>query len=953
MKNNCWNTLISMGLLSVVSSTAMAQSNLWQDIEHKIDLENVQKLNVLATKHRMVNTRPEQLERILLDRTKLTFDIKLPMPDGSDTVFRLQHSPVYEASLELRYPSIRTFKGYQLDNPQNRGRFDITPHGFHGMFMYNKLRAFIDPMARGNNKTHISYYKKDAKPQSVVNYDQVLRNPDLPEARQAPKAAKQAGEMLKTYRIAVAAAGEYTAFHGGTTEGAKAAIVTAINRVNEVYNVDLSVQLNLVDNDAVIFTDANTDPYENTPDDLDLNEAVMNDNVGAANYDIGHIFNTGGGGVAYLGSVCVESIKWGGVTGSPSPTADPFVIDFVAHEIGHQFGGQHSFNGTDGNCGTRSDDDAYEPGGGSTIMAYAGICFSEDIQQNSDAFFHSHSVEQMNEFIASTGTCSVNTALNNETPSVEAGSNFTIPVSTPFMLSGSATDPENDTLSYSWEQFDLGEASSSPETMVDNGNRPIFRTWLPTSTATRYLPRLSDVLNSTTVLGESYPTTDRTMTFKLMVRDGKGNTASDTMTVTTVSGAGPFAVTSPASGDSWTRANNPTVTWNTANTNQAPVNCGNVDILLSTDGGETFTTTVIAGTANDGSETVSVPSVDSNTARLKVKCSDNIFFAVNTGGNFSVAGTDGAVPQITGQTELSVDEDNSLTVQLTDLMVSDSDNNYPADFTMMLSAGNNYSVDGHVVTPNTNFNGSLTVPAKVNDGSNDSNTFNLSITVNAVNDAPVITATGVLSTDEDMAIDITLDALSITDPDNSNNDMTLMLSEGDNYSLSGNMVTPAQDFNGSLTVMAKVNDGQADSNEVALSITVNAVNDSPVAMDESYTVGQDSTGNALDLLANDTDVDGDTLEITNATASGSGTVEITSSGVNYTPASGFFGSETISYTVSDGNGGTAEASAAVTVTQTPTTTPPDTGGSSGGGGSLPIWLTLLLLPLTLIRRKTR
>lgn len=1135
MKNNRLNTLLSLGLLSVLSAPATASESLWRDIEGKIDLHKIDKLNVLASDYRLVASKATQLEQLLLDRTTDSFDIKLPMPDGSDALFRLTYSPVYQVSLEQKYPSIRTFVGYQIDNPDNRGRFDITPHGFHGMFMYNKERAFIDPMARGNNRTHISYYKKDAKPQSTPGYDQVVKHKYIPSASSSNdhKKARTAGETLKTYRIAVAAAGEYTEFHGGTKELAQAAIVTAINRVNEVYNVDLSVQLNLVDNDAVIFTDKDTDPYDNTSDDLTANEAVMNNNIGTANYDIGHIFNTGGGGVAYLGVVCDETGKWGGVTGSTSPTADPFVIDFVSHEIGHQFGGQHSFNGTAGNCGTRSSDDAYEPGSGSTIMAYAGICDEQNLQSNSDAFFHSHSVEQMGTFITDRATCSVNSAINNQAPTVEAGNSYTIPVKTPFMLTGSATDPDDDSMSYSWEQFDTGTESTSADTMVDNGNRPLFRAWLPTSSTTRYLPRLSDVLSNTTVLGETYPTTSRTMTFKLIARDGKGNTSSDTMVVTTSDQAGPFAVTSPSSGDTWSHGINPTVTWDTAKTDQAPISCENVDILLSTDGGATFTTEVLKNTSNDGSESVTVPAVESTKARLMVKCSSNIFFAVNNDGDFSVNGISASAPQITGQSSLSVDEDNSLTIEFSHLTVSDSDNTYPDDFTMTISSGENYSVNDRVITPSANFNGTLTVPVKVNDGTNDSNTFNLSITVNAVNDAPSITATNVVSTNEDTELTLSVDMLTISDVDNTTSDMTLIATDGDNYSLNNNVLTPNQDFNGSLTVMVRVNDGQADSNQVALSVTVNpvndapvltghsdismdedgtltittsmlqisdvdnssadmsvivasgdnytvngssitptaefngtlnvpvrvndgsadsntltltvtvnevndapviasagdvstnedtpftlsldnvtvtdvdssldamtltvmsgdnysvmnntvtpaqdfngsltvmvkvndgssdsnelgltvmvnAINDNPVAVDDSYTVGQDSSGNGLDLLSNDTDVDGDTLEVTSATTSNGGTTTITSGGVSYTPASGFNGTETIAYTISDGHGGTAEATATITVTS------PNSGGDDGdssgggGGGSLSFLLTLLLGPLAMIRRR--
>jgi hypothetical protein len=1026
---------IAVSSLCVLSSAAWSVTDIWADVAQKTKLGEVDKVNVSASNYRLLNAHFPALKQLLLDRTTDNYKIELPMPDGSMATFQLEYAPVYEIELELKYPSIRTFKGHQIDHPGNRGRFDITPHGFHGMFSYNNQRAFIDPMQRGNTATYLSYYKKDASPMSRMQTDEVIQHTGgfTPESLPA-NPQHRFGETLKTYKIAMAAAGEYTAFHGGTKELGQAAIVTTMNRVNEIYNVDLSVQLTLVgNNDTVVYTDAATDPFANTTDDIDTNAVVLDTNIGNANYDIGHVVNTGAGGLAGLGVVC-GSFKAAGATGTSNPVNDAFSIDYVSHEIGHQFGGQHSFNGNDGNCGTRSTNDAYEPGSGSTIMAYAGICSSENLQNNSDAFFHSHSVEQIESFIG-TATCSTNTAIDNETPTVSAGNDYTIPASTPVMLTGSATDPESDTMSYSWEQFDLGTVSSSPETMVDDGSRPIFRTFLPTAEPTRYLPKLSDILAGTSTIGESYATTNRTMTFKLMVRDSKGNTVSDTMVATVDAASGPFAVTLPLKGSSWIHSTTPTVTWNTANTDQSPVSCSSVDIMLSTDSGATFTQTVLSATPNDGTQVVDVPSIDSTSARLQVKCADNIFFAVN-GGDFTITGVvpDNQAPVITGQSDLTVDEDSALTVAITDLNVTDNDSSFPGSFSMTLMDGTNYAVNGSVITPDANFNGTLTVPVKINDGSADSNVFDLMITVNAVNDAPVITATSAVSTDEDTAITLSTDILTITDIDNSGSQMTLMVNNGENYTVDGLAVTPATNFNGTLTVSVKVNDGMADSSNVDVTVNVNAVNDAPsvtgqnaitgdedgtvtldismfttedvdntadqitviimdgdnytlsgatvtpaanfngaltvpvivndgtadsemfnatvtinpvnddpTAVNDTFTVEENSAGTSFNVLANDSDIDnGDSLSIESATSDGTGAVAISGGSLVYTPANNFDGTETLSYTISDGHGGTATAQVTVTVTN-----------KSSGSSSLSFLLFFAMIPLAYIRRRVR
>lgn len=593
--------------------------------------------------------------------------LELPHPDGGLVRFRVIESPVMAPELAAKFPETRTFRGEGIDDPTASARFDVSPRGFSAMVLSAFGAWYVDPWAPGVSDVVGSYHRRDAlrDPENVFRCEGPVpvdegEGPAFRSVRSSAGPMEMpllsVGATLKTYRLALASTGEYSAAVGGTTALVHAELVTATNRVIGIYERELAIRMTLVaNNDSLIYLNSGTDPYSNNNASslLTENQANLDSVIGSASYDIGHVFSTGGGGLAGLGVVCRAGQKARGETGSSVPLGDAFYVDYVAHEMGHQFGGNHTFNGSSGSCsGNRASSAAYEPGSGSTIMAYAGICGAQDLQPNSDPYFHGKSFDEIVTYTTSgSGAgCASGSPTSNSAPAVEAGAAFTIPSQTPFSLTGSATDPEGDPLTFGWEQFDLGTVESGTP-LVDSGNRPIFRSFNPTTSPTRAFPKLADVLSGATVYGETLPATSRTMTFRLTARDnraGGGGVNSDTTTVTSVSTAGPFAVTAPSSAVSWAGNSTQTVTWNVAGTASAPVSCADVEIRLSTDGGLTFPTALAASTPNDGTQAITVPNTPTAgaTARVRVACVGNVFFAVSRPSFTITAGA--AAPTVTG-----------------------------------------------------------------------------------------------------------------------------------------------------------------------------------------------------------------------------------------------------------------------------------------------------------------
>lgn len=667
-------TLVTAGSIGVaVTASANAQSlssdGIWMDSIQSAAATQSRRA-ALPTRYRTVRLNGQALQQLLqtvpLERsvaaqsTPVIFS--LPLPDGAFGRFQIVESPVMAQELAAKFPAIKTYAGQGIDDPTATVRFDWTPAGFHAQILAAGDVVYIDPYSRNDTVYYISYYKRDYQrpagkgikeaPQPSVDPARIQELQTLVKQYQAGMArntqvAAAVGAQLRTYRLAMASNGEYTQLVGGTVADALAAIATTVNRVTGIFETEVAIRFVLVaGNDALIYTDPNTDPYTNadTVAMLTENQDTLDNVIGNGNYDIGHLLHTGPGGVAYTGAVCDNSIKGGGNSGNGNDSVgDPFIVDFVAHEIGHQFSAGHIFNTNDpGGCGpNRGGATAYEPGSGSTIMSYAGVCGSEDLQPHNDPFFNTASFDEIVAYstLGLGNSCPVITNTGNTPPLVNAGTGgFTIPKQTPFTLTGSATDADGDVLTYSWEEHDLGDADGTLGNPPNPLEAPFFRSFAPVSSPSRTFPKWSDIINTTTTIGEVLPNVTRSLTFRLTARDnqgGGGGVDYDEITFHVTTAAGPFLVTAPNTDVTWAGSSSQTVTWNVANTDAAPVSCATVNILLSTDGGLTYPTTLATGVPNNGSASVTVPTLATTTARVQVACATSIFFDISN-TNFTI-----------------------------------------------------------------------------------------------------------------------------------------------------------------------------------------------------------------------------------------------------------------------------------------------------------------------------
>lgn len=640
-----FTTLILL-CISLISIHAQ-QNILWSEPDASISYEN-ESILFEAEEFELFHLDTSSIQAIIFSapqeentsvkNSSSTLDV--PIPEHGTMSFKIVNYAMMEDGLAARYPTFKTGYGVSTQKPYATIRYDWTATGFHAVITTKETRYFIDPYITDNLETYMVYDVKNlaaSEPFYCGVNDELIEEQGLSKSLDLNTNDKAGDCTFRTYRLAIATTAEYSAALGVTTTAQTLAkVVTTMNRVNGVYEAEVAVRMILINNtDQLFYYDANTDPYTNGSGSTMLGENQTNiDNViGTANYDIGHVFSTGGGGVAYLNVPCNSSNKAKGVTGRNNPQGDAYDIDYVAHEMGHQFGATHTFNNSCSNNITNST--AYEPGSGSTIMAYAGIC-SPNVQNNSDAYFHAASIQQIGTFVTGSGdVCDtpINT-FNNSAPTVSAGIDYTIPKSTPFILTATGSDPNGDNLYYCWEQWDNEVATMSPVSTSTTG--PAFRSLFPDNTPSRYFPELTDVISGTSDTWEVLPSVSRNLDFIVTLRDfhngtnaSGGCTDEDYMTVTVDGNSGPFLVTNPNTANTHYESEQVTVTWDVANTNSSPVSCSNVDILLSYDGGNTYPVTLANNTANDGTQAVTIPSGTSTTARIMIMCSNNIFYDIS------------------------------------------------------------------------------------------------------------------------------------------------------------------------------------------------------------------------------------------------------------------------------------------------------------------------------------
>ncbi len=648
-------TLLALSLLACFN--LFAQNNYWTAVSETSISPAVFEKNYKPAVYKSFQLNEQAIRTQLQDApmegsiniNHSTVIISIPNAQGGFESYKVVESPVMEKGLADQYPSIKTYIGIAIDMNGSTVRFDLSPRGFHAQVLSPNRQTFYINTVDKNAGYCVVFNRSGMNAISDFDCDteELMNKSNI----QSDALGVDDGKR-RTFRLAVTVNGEYSqaCLDGTETSDAQrktkvlAMLTTNLNRANGIYDRDFGIKMNFVNGmDAVLYLNATTDPFSSTGSGWNSNtQSTLDGAIGNANYDIGHLiakvsFGDENGNAGCIGCVC-KTGKGSAYTAHYVVQGDPLAVEYWCHEMGHQFGANHTFTWNVEGTGANM-----EPGSGSTIMGYAGITGPTDIQSAGDDYFHAKSIEQVTEYLKSPfgATCAVVTNTGNSTPVVNAGLDYTIPKSTPFVLTGQATDADGDFMSYCWEQYDVFSSGSNTFPQATSSSGPVFRSFEHSSNVSRTFPALSTILNGlTTSTWEAIPSVSRTMKFRFTVRDnalfaGAANNADDVI-ITVDGNAGPFIVTSPnTSVTPWKVGEFQTITWNVAGTASGTVNCANVAIDLSIDGGITFPIVLATSTPNDGSHEIILPNNVSSSARIRVRSVGNVFFDISN-SNFTI-----------------------------------------------------------------------------------------------------------------------------------------------------------------------------------------------------------------------------------------------------------------------------------------------------------------------------
>lgn len=657
-------TCLVTGVFIFSSMLSSAQNNYWKELDTKT-APSASPMAVKPDRYLLYELQTNNLEGLLAKagkEYKTGVLITLPTPDNSSMQFIVWETPMMQPKLAAEFPEIKTYTATSTINPSVSAKLDFTDDGFRAMIYDGNSTYFIDPYSNSNDGYYLVFYTKDL-PEINKNFScDIAQYPNLLHTAGTPIDVKpqggqpgniQNGSIRHNYRLAMACTGEYAmAVTNGNPDTATvlSKIVSTVNRINGKYEREFSVSFTLVNDEAsIIYINPNTDPFTcnlNMNCLLGENQTNTDNVIGSANYDIGHIFCTAGGGLASLSSTCNPAQKASAASTSGGP--DDFHVPL--HEMGHQFSAGHTFSANTGGCfGNGMPNSAYEPGSGSTIMSYGGACAPNNIVSSPDDYFNVRSLIEVNSFLNTGGsTCgTTTTGLNLVSIPTSLVQTYQVPKNTPFELVANPITPTqtNASISYNWEEYDTGNfgATESQDGQATSG--PIMRSYPPTdSSYIRQFPIGNITSGTYTSVGERLPEVPRTVRFKLTARsilNGWGSFAIlDSVVKLQVASSGPFRVTQPASATTLDPGANLQVKWAVAGTDQAPVNSHYVNIYLSLDGGQSFPILLLGSTLNNGLANVTIPNVYTTNGYIKVQGVSNVFYDV-AHGKLKINGTTG------------------------------------------------------------------------------------------------------------------------------------------------------------------------------------------------------------------------------------------------------------------------------------------------------------------------